>query len=227
MQSVRTGKQIKNVFIWNMNDVNPLGAGIPFAEGKLNNTYYNKYVEFFKANGCNVTTTSTREVEDAKIKSDEFVNGEKKKWKEADLVIMQTPIWWFSVPAKSKVIIDDVFTRAMSPEDPFHLCRDDGRSSKNPEDNYATGGACQGEYMLSITSNAPHGAYSRDNGAGPMKNKSVDDLFLWLHGNMQFIGMKKIPDSTFQAYDVVKNPKFEEDIKRWEQHMNSMFVKIQ
>mmetsp|Transcript_30510 Transcript_30510/g.45443 ORF Transcript_30510/g.45443 Transcript_30510/m.45443 type:complete len:226 (-) Transcript_30510:132-809(-) len=216
----QSGKEIKNVFVLDCWSATPLG--IP-AKGELNKHYSKAYINFFESNGATVTSTFLRDVEGNCSEMDH--TAECKKWKEADLVIIQSPMWWFSLPWKAKAYLDYVLTVGMDPKGEYCLSPTDGRHRVSPEDDYATGGLCKGVYMASITTNAPNGAYCRDVNPGELKGRSLDEMILGIiHGNMQFIGLKKIPDSTFHVADVVKNHKFEQDQERFQKHLNSMFV---
>ncbi len=75
-----------------------------FAEGKLNQTFIDTAKETFEANGCKVKTTH---IENGYDIEEEIV---KHEW--ADLVITQTPVYWFNTPWIHKKYIDEVFTTA-------------------------------------------------------------------------------------------------------------------
>ena len=62
--------------------------------------------------------------------------------------------------------------------------------------------------MLSLTFNAPKEAFD-DPKEYLFQGKSLDDLWLPMHMNFRFFGMKALP--TFVCYDVVKNSHIEND----------------
>ncbi len=176
---------MKNVFIIN--------AGQHFAHsgGAFNATLTKWTEDFFKENGWNIRTTNI---------NDEFVpSNEVEHFKWADLIVYNTPIWWFQVPNRFKKYIDEVFTAGHE----NGIYKNDGRSRKNPEINYGTGGLMQGkEYMVNSTWNAPETAFTLP---GEFFNEtSVDDGPLFgFHRMNAFTGMKK--NQGFHFHDLEKN----------------------
>ena len=134
----------------------------------------------------------------------------------ADIMILQTPVNWMGVPWTFKKYMDEVYTAGMGGE----LCNGDGRSSQAPKENYGTGGTLQGKkYMLSLTFNAPEEAFNNES-EYLFQGKSVDDLFFPMHMNYRFFGMEALP--TFACYDVMKDAQVENDLVRFEQHLNQV-----
>ncbi len=177
----------------------------PFAEGKLNGTLAEKAAEFFKGIGYEVKTTTMNDDYDV----DEEI--EKHLW--ADIVFLQTPVNWMGVTWSFKKYMDEVYTAGMFGK----LCNGDGRSAKSPKENYGAGGLLtQTKYMLSLTFNAPKKAFD-DESEYLFAGKSVDDLLFPQHMNFKFFGMQPLP--TFACHDVMKNPEVEEDLKRFEAHL--------
>ena len=74
--------------------------------------------------------------------------------------------------------------------------------------------------MLSLAFNAPKEAFDDEN-EYLFAGKSVDDLLFPQHMNFRFFGMRPLP--TFACHDVMKNPEVEEDLKRFEAHLNEHF----
>lgn len=69
------------------------------------------------------------------------------------------------------------------------LCDGDGRTRKDPNKQYGTGGQLQGKkYMLSLTFNAPKNAFDGDN-QWFYEGKGIDDLFWSTHLNFKFFGL--------------------------------------
>ena len=66
-------------------------------------------------------------------------------------------------------------------------------------------------YMISCTWNAPANAFTAPEEF--FEGKGIDAVLLPIHKAFQFIGMK--PMQTFMANDVVKNPTYEADFKRF------------
>lgn len=135
----------------------------------------------------------------------------------ADVVIMQLPVYWMSMPWLLKKYMDEVYTAGLGGE----LCNRDGRSNERPAENYGTGGTKQGSrYMLSLTFNAPPQAFAND-GEWLFEGRSVDDLFMPMHCCFRFFGMTAL--ETFVCYDVKKNPQIEQDFERLAAHIERNF----
>lgn len=101
------------------------------------------------------------------------------------------------------------------------MCNGDGSTHEDPKKNYGGGGIAAGKkYMLSLTFNAPEEAFN-DPGEYLFQGKTVDDLFFPMHVNFRFFAME--PLETFVAYDVMKNPSVDDDLKRFEAHLDRIF----
>jgi putative NADPH-quinone reductase len=76
---------------------------------------------------------------------------EVKKHAAADLVILQTPVNWFSAPWIYKKYVDEVFNVGLAKE---VLLAGDGRTRQDPSRQYGRGGKMQGtKFMISATWN--------------------------------------------------------------------------
>ncbi len=181
----------------------------PFAEGRLNRTLVEKAQAIFEAKGYTVKKTASADGYD--------VEAELNKHLWADLIILQTPVNWMGVPWSFKKYMDEVYSAGMD----GRLCQGDGRTSEAPKQNYGAGGTLNGKkYMLSLTFNAPAEAFN-DEQEYLFQGKSVDDLFFPMHMNFRFFGME--PVETFACYDVMKNPEVENDLNRFDKHLNKLF----
>ncbi len=110
--------------------------------------------------------------------------------------------------------MDEVYSAGMDGT----LCQGDGRTRSDASKQYGTGGSLTGKrYMLSLTFNAPKDAFG-DPGQYLLQGRSVDDLFFPMHMNFRFFGME--PLDTFVCYDVMKNPQIENDLARFEAHLD-------
>ncbi|KAA3614291.1 MAG: flavodoxin family protein [Planctomycetota bacterium] len=197
---------MKNVFLLNAHQA------YPFSEGKLNQSLMNQAKAHLESHGYSVQTTTMLEEyeEDAEI--------EKHQW--ADALILQSPVNWMGVPWSFKKYMDLVYTAGMD----GRLCLGDGRSRKNPNQQYGSGGTLKGKrYMLSLTFNAPSEAF-QDPKQDFFQGCSVDDLFLPAHLNFRFFGMEAMP--TFSCHDVLKNPDLEKDIQRFGDHLKLHFPSL-
>ncbi len=180
-----------------------------FAEGKLNQTLVDKAQQYFTDLGYQTQVTVVEQGYDI---AQEL---EKHNW--ADLIFVQTPAYWMSVPYLFKKYIDEVYTTGLVQG---VLANDDGRTRSDASMKYGSGGLLGGKkYMFSTTWNAPLEAF--EDPQQFFKGQDVDDIFLWLHKNFEFFNMQALP--TFSCYDVLKNPVIENDLQRFEQHLQANF----
>jgi len=170
-----------------------INGGQVFAHsgGAFNNTLTNWTSSFLGKNGFQFRITNINDDFDALAEVENF------KW--ADIVIYHTPIWWFQVPNRLKKYIDEVFSAGHQ----NGIYASDGRSRRNPEVNYGTGGLMQSKkYMVTTTWNAPDTAFTLRGEF--FDQKSVDDGVLFgFHKMNQFVGMNRIPG--FHFHDLEKN----------------------
>lgn len=181
----------------------------PFSPGELSNSLVDKAASQLDAKGYSVRVV---------LSQNEYnVESELENHQWADIILLQSPVNWMGVPWSFKKYMDDVYTAGMGGE----LCTGDGRTAESPDKGYGTGGTlATKKYMLSLTFNAPEAAFD-DKQEYLFQGKSVDDLFFPMHMNFRFFGMQGI--ETFVCYDVMKNPKIEDDFKRFEDHLNKHF----
>ncbi len=177
-----------------------------FAEGKLNQTLIDTANDVLTGMGYDVKTTIVEKGYD--------IAEELEKYKWTDVVFVQTPVYWMSVPYIFKKYIDEVYTSGMGEV----LWKDDGRTRSDISKKYGSGGLMNGKkYMISTTWNAPLEAFQEPNQF--FDGKGVDGVFMWLHKTYQFFGMTALP--TFSCHDVLKSAEVENDLKRFKQHLNS------
>jgi modulator of drug activity B len=189
-----------------------INAGQRFAHsgGRYNETVTAHTKAFFeKHNDVTVKVTHIDKGYDAKEEVAKFV------W--ADYIIYHTPMWWFQVPNGFKKYIDEVFTEGHK----NGIYHSDGRSSKNPEINYGTGGMLQGtKYMVTTSWNAPKTAFTLPGEF--FKETSVDDGPLFgFHRMNAFASMEKVDG--FHFHDVEKNADLQTDMLAYEKHLESIF----
>jgi len=181
-----------------------------FSEGKLNKTMADVTKEELEAKG--------REVKLTYIEKGYDINEEVEKHLWADIIITQSPVYWFGTPWIYKKYIDEVFTASLVQQS---LLVDDGRTRKDPDKQYGTGGKMQGKkYMLSLTWNAPKEAFG-NKAQNLFEGKTVDDAFIANTAVYKFCGAEILP--SFSCYDVMKNADVENDIKRFKQHLDRVF----
>ena len=177
---------MKNIFIIN--------GSHPFAHsgGRFNETLFNTTISYLDSlEGFEVKFTQVGENYNTKEEVEKF------KW--ADIVIYHTPIWWFQIPFGFKKYIDEVFTEGHQ----NGIYTSDGRSRKNPNINYGTGGLMHGKkYILTTSWNAPKTAFTLENEF--FNQKSVDEGAMYgFHRMNAFTGMELL--ATHHFHDMEKN----------------------
>jgi len=180
------------------------------SEGRLNATLVGVLREEMEKRGHAVRTTEIDKGYDV----DEEVG--KHVW--ADIVVTQSPVYWFGNPWIYKKYVDEVFTAGLVQG---KLLVDDGRTRQDPSRQYGTGGLMQGrKYMLSLTWNAPEEAFGNPDQI-LFQGRTVDDVFVANTSNYKFCGAEIVPG--FSCHDVMKNPRIEEDIERLRKHIAAHF----
>ena len=181
-----------------------------FSEGKLNKTMAAVMKEELEAKGCEVKLTYIEKGYD--------INEEVENHLWADIIITQSPVYWFGTPWIYKKYIDEVLTAGLVQQS---LLVDDGRTRQDPGKQYGSGGKMQGKkYMLSLTWNAPKEAFG-NKAQNLFEGKTVDEVFIANTAVYKFCGAEILP--SFSCYDVMKNVDVENDLKRIKQHMDIVF----
>lgn len=176
-----------------------------FYEGISSGSLNNALVEMIKTEmeslGCTLQQTTIEQGYD--------ISEEVQKHLWADIIILQSPVYWFGTPWIYKKYADEVFTAGLIQQ---NLLVDDGRTRQDPGKQYGTGGKMQGkQYMLSLTWNAPKEAFgNRDQGL--FQGKTVDDVFINNTANYKFCGADILP--SFSCHNVLKDPHIENDFAR-------------
>ncbi|RFS19374.1 flavodoxin family protein [Chitinophaga silvatica] len=170
-----------------------INGGQVFAHsgGKLNSLITDWSSKFLLEQGQEVRITNINDGYDPVAEVENF------KW--ADIVMYNTPIWWFQVPFGLKKYIDEVFTAGHQ----NGMYASDGRTRKNPAINYGRGGLMQGKkYTVNTSWNAPDTAFTLPGEF--FEQRSVDDgIMFGFHKMNEFTGMDKIQG--FHFHDIEKN----------------------
>ncbi|WP_339865628.1 NAD(P)H-dependent oxidoreductase [Paremcibacter congregatus] len=146
-------------------------------------------------------TILTTDVEDSYDPQTEI-----EKFKQADAVIYQYPVFWFTVPSRLKHYIDQVYAY-----DVFF---------GQPVDRYGSGGLMEGKkVMLSTTWNAPSDAFNDTTAF--FEGLSVEEALLPMRKTHTYCGFTELPH--FSVHDIVVNPDFEADRARLEDHLQAVF----
>jgi len=180
-----------------------------FADGNLTKDYINKATDFFTENSFNLKQTN---VEEAYTVDEEI---EKLLW--ADIILLQYPVYWMSLPWITKKYIDDVFTPSQG-----QLYTNDGRSRDDASKKYGSGGLMKNtQYMLSITYNCPASEFSNKDGF--FEGLSLDEANFAVHKTFQFCGAKQL--ETYSVHDVYKGDmNLEKELSIFEQTLSRNFL---
>jgi modulator of drug activity B len=176
------------------------------SSGKLNKTMAEVIRQVMDQRGYEVRETA--------IEAGYEIDAEVDKHVWADLIILQSPVYWFGMPWIYKKYVDEVFTAGLMQQ---RLLSNDGRTRDDPNKQYGTGGKMQGkQYMMSLTWNAPHEAFG-DPQQVLFEGKTVDDVFVSNTANYKFCGAQVLP--AFSSHDVMKQADIERDIRRLREHL--------
>ncbi|MCM3762117.1 NAD(P)H-dependent oxidoreductase [Alkalihalobacillus oceani] len=141
------------------------------------------------------------------IKLTEVVDGynqheEVEKFKWADVVIIQAPIYWFSFPGILKKYIDDVFI----PELFFGKAEQFGRGGKMTDK----------KYMLSLTWGAGRSAFQGKE-TDFLEGLTEDQVLFSVHKAFEYCGFTMLP--TFSVHSAMQLQSLEQPIKRLHEHL--------
>lgn len=168
-----------------------------FAKGRYNQGLFDAAIETL-GDAYEVLTTV---VEDGYDVAEEIV-----KFKRADAVIYQYPVYWFMMPSSLKRYMDDVYAY--------------GEFFAFNDGPYGSGGLMAGKkFMLSTTWNAPANAF--DDPAGFFEGRSVTDVLLPMRKDQEYSGLEELPH--FSCHDIVKAPNFAADRERYVGHLRTVF----
>ncbi|MFC5703920.1 NAD(P)H-dependent oxidoreductase [Cohnella faecalis] len=132
------------------------------------------------------------------------IEDERQRFLRSDVVIFQTPIYWFNVPGLLKTFMDEVYEY--------------GTFFKGT-DSYGTGGLLTDkEYMFSATWNAPEHAFNDPSQF--FQGGGLEDALAHLHRTQRYIGMK--PLKSYACYDVIKNPSIDKFVSGLRAHLREI-----
>ncbi len=159
------------------------------AEGKLTQTFINKAQSFFENNNF--------EVKHSIVESDYNIKEELEKFKWADYILLQYPVYWMGVPWLTKKYMDEMFSGGNKTVTFIN----DGRSRSDSSKKYGSGGLMTDKkYMLSLTYNCPSSEFSNKDGF--FDGLSLDEANIAVHKTFQFCGAK--PLETYAIHDIFK-----------------------
>jgi len=178
-------------------------------EGRLNKSLCDIAEVSLTQKGYHVETTT--------LEKGYVIEDELEKNNQADIIFVQFPVYWFSVPALFKKYIDEVYGFAYANG---FLCQGDGRTRSDVNKKYGTGGLqVNAKYMISTTWNAPEEAFTEEGQFFEAKN--VDEVMVSIHKTYQFLGLKQLP--SFTMYNIFKEDVIDNDILSFKEHVKSIF----
>ncbi len=168
------------------------------SEGKLSASMVQLAKELFEQKGYFVQITH--------VEKGYNVTQEVDKHAWADIIITQSPIFWFSSPWIHKKYIDEIFNEGLAQK---KLILTDGRTTKNGSKQYGTGGLMQGKkFLLSTSWNAPKESFN-DKNQILYEGMSVDEALINISTPYRFCGCEIL--EAFSFFDVIKNPQIDRD----------------
>ncbi len=171
-----------------------------FAKGNYNQGLFEIAVATLQARYEILTTI----VEDGYDETEEIA-----KFKQADAVIFQYPVYWFMMPPSLKQYIDDVYAY--------------GEFFAFTSGEYGSGGLMKGKkFMLSTTWNAPIEVFNNNNPNSFFEGRAVKDVLLPMRKSQEYCGLEELPH--FSGHNIIKNPQFESDKERYIRHLTKVFL---
>lgn len=181
-----------------------------WSEGSLNNSFHQKAKDFFSSRGFAILETIIEDGYD--------VDQEVEKHLQADIIILQTPINWFSAPWIYKKYVDEVFNSGLHSAT---FLEGDGRTRQEPNKQYGTGGKMIGKkFMVSSTWNAPKESFdNRDQYL--YQGRSTTDALIHITSNYRFCGVEIMPD--YNCFDVYKGGDVAGSLEKYPAHLEKLF----
>lgn len=180
-----------------------------WSEGTLNTSFHQIAKTYFEENNYEILETKVEDGYDA--------DEEVEKHLQADIIILQTPVNWFSAPWIYKKYIDEVFNSGGRSQ---KFLADDGRTREDPSRQYGTGGNLQGKkFMISATWNAPAAAFDDPNQV-LFQGRSTADFFIHITSNYRFCGVEILPD--YNCYDIYKEGDITKDLENYPKHLEKV-----
>ena len=136
------------------------------------------------------------------------VRAEQEKLLWADTVILQFPLWWYTMPAILKGWVDRVFT--------YHFAYGVGEHSDTRYgDRFGEGTLSGRRALLSVTAGGPESHYAPRGINGPMD----DLLFPIHHGVLYHTGLDVLPPFVLYRADRMTAEDYSDAAKAWERRL--------
>lgn len=153
-----------------------------------------------------VVQDSGRAFDAGTLTPDVLAEQEKLLW--ADTVILQFPLWWYTMPAILKGWVDRVFT--------CHFAYGVGEHSDTKYgERFGEGTLTDRRALLSVTVGGPESHYAARGINGP-----IDDLLFPIqHGILHFTGIEVLPPFVLCGTDRMTDEDYPDVAKAWEQRL--------
>lgn len=140
------------------------------------------------------------------VESGYDVAEEIEKFKAADVVIYQYPVYWFMMPPSLKKYMDDVYAY--------------GEFFAFSDGPYGSGGLMKGkQLMLSTTWNAPEEAFNDPDSL--FEGDSVSEALAPMRRSHFYCGFGELRH--FSAHNIIADPQFDAHKTAFENHLRSAF----
>ena len=184
-----------------------------WSEGSLTRALTARAVSHLRQQGHRVTVTTVEDSYDPEV--------EVQRHLDADLVVLQTPVNWFSAPWIYKRYVDEVFNAGLNNNT---FMDDDGRTRSDPSRQYGTGGHMHGRgFLVSATWNAPVEAFDNPDGI-LFGGNSVDDVYINLTASYKFVGYEIL--KSYSIYDIFHNDNLETEISDFARHLDEQLAAL-
>lgn len=128
---------------------------------------------------------------------------EVERLRQADLVLLQFPLWWFSLPAILKGWVDRVFAMGFAYEI-GRIYRDGPLRGKRG--------------MLAVTTGSPRQAYGAHG-----RNPSIDSLLCPIHyGILHYVGMDVLPPFVSFGVGRASDQERRRELARYKKHLTEL-----
>ncbi|MFI7386312.1 NAD(P)H-dependent oxidoreductase [Streptomyces sp. NPDC049813] len=156
-----------------------------------------------------VAADSGRAFEAGALTADVVAEQEKLLW--ADTVILQFPLWWYSMPAILKGWVDRVFTYRFAYGVGEH-------SATKYGERFGEGTLAGTRALLSVTTGGPESHYAPRGINGP-----IDDLLFPIqHGILYYPGIDVLPPFVAHGSDRMSGEDYQDVAKAWEQRLRTL-----
>jgi len=181
-----------------------------FAEGNLTKSLIHSAENFLSENGFIIKHSV--------VESKYSVEEELEKFKWADGILFQYPVYWAGLPWLTKKYVDEMFSSG----EKSVTFEDDGRSRMDSSKKYGSGGLMKDKkYMLSMTYNCPSSEFNNKDGF--WEGQSLDQVNIATHKTFKFCGASQL--ESFAIFDVYKGDmQLEDELLKFKTILSDNFL---